>query len=45
MIEALMEELVKGGGSDLHLATEQPPYGRFSGELRPMGDKPSPCGK
>ena len=40
MIEALMEELVKGGGSDLHLATGQPPYGRFSGELRPMGDEP-----
>lgn len=40
MIEDLMEQLVKGGGSDLHLATGQPPYGRFSGELRPMTDRP-----
>ena len=40
MIEDLMEQLVKGGGSDLHLATGQPPYGRFSGELRPMTDLP-----
>ena len=40
MIEDLMEHLVQGGGSDLHLATGQPPYGRFSGELRPMTDHP-----
>ena len=36
MIEDLMEQLVEGGGSDLHIATGQPPYGRFSGQLRPM---------
>jgi twitching motility protein PilT len=36
LIEDLMSELVKGGGSDLHLAAGQPPYGRFNGELRPM---------
>ena len=36
MIEDLMEQLVNGGGSDLHIASGQPPYGRFSGELRPM---------
>ena len=36
LIEDLMSELVKGGGSDLHLATGQPPFGRFNGELRPM---------
>ncbi|MFN9637365.1 MAG: type IV pilus twitching motility protein PilT [Synechococcaceae cyanobacterium] len=36
LIEDLMNELVKGGGSDLHLATGQPPFGRFNGELRPM---------
>ena len=42
MIEHLMEQLVQGGGSDLHLATGQPPYGRFSGELRPMTDRPRP---
>jgi twitching motility protein PilT len=39
MIEDLMEQLVKNGGSDLHLATGQPPYGRFSGELKPMMDE------
>jgi len=39
MIEDLMEQLVKDGGSDLHLATGQPPYGRFSGELKPMMDE------
>jgi len=39
MIEDLMEQLVKGGGSDLHLAAGQPPYGRFSGELKPMLDE------
>jgi len=38
MIEDLMEELVKGGGSDLHIASGQPPYGRFSGQLRAMRD-------
>ena len=38
MIEDLMEQLVQRGGSDLHIATGQPPYGRFSGELRPMTD-------
>ena len=38
-IEQLMEELVEGGGSDLHLAAGQPPYGRYSGALRPMRDE------
>ncbi len=37
-IETLMAELVAGGGSDLHLAAGQAPYGRFSGQLRPMRD-------
>ena len=36
MIEDLMEQLVNGGGSDLHISSGKPPYGRFSGELRPM---------
>jgi twitching motility protein PilT len=36
MIEDLMSDLVKAGGSDLHLAASQPPYGRFNGQLRPM---------
>lgn len=35
-IEELMTELVKDGGSDLHLACGQPPYGRFNGQLRPI---------
>ena len=34
--EDLMTDLVKAGGSDLHLAAYQPPYGRFNGQLRPM---------
>jgi len=33
-IEDLLIELVNGGGSDLHLACGQPPYGRFNGALR-----------
>jgi twitching motility protein PilT len=36
LIEDLMTDLVKAGGSDLHLAAYQPPYGRFNGQLRPM---------
>ena len=32
----LLEELVQQGGSDLHLAAGQAPYGRFNGALRPM---------
>ena len=42
MIEDLMQELVKNGGSDLHIASGQPPYGRFSGKLRPMRDAALP---
>ena len=38
-IEQLMEELVQGGGSDLHLAAGQPPYGRLGGPLRPMREE------
>ncbi len=38
-IEELMEELVQAGGSDLHLAAGQPPYGRFSGQLKPMREQ------
>ena len=40
MIEDLMQELVKQGGSDLHLAAGQPPYGRFNGQLRPLRPDP-----
>ena len=38
-IEDLMTELVKDGGSDLHLATGSPPYGRFNGQLRPIREE------
>lgn len=38
-IEDLMQELVQNGGSDLHIASGQPPFGRFSGELKPMRDE------
>jgi twitching motility protein PilT len=39
-IEDLMRRLVVGGGSDLHLAAGQPPFGRFNGELSPLGTDP-----
>jgi twitching motility protein PilT len=39
LIEDLMTDLVKAGGSDLHLAAHQPPYGRFNGQLRPMDEQ------
>jgi twitching motility protein PilT len=39
MIEDLMTDLVNAGGSDLHLAAHQPPYGRFNGQLRPMDEE------
>lgn len=35
-IEDLMTDLVNDGGSDLHLATGHPPYGRFNGQLLPI---------
>ena len=39
MIEDLMEQLVEEGGSDLHLSAGVPPYGRFSGKLKPMHEE------
>ncbi len=36
LIEDLMMKVVKDGGSDLHLATGHPPYGRFNGQLQPI---------
>jgi twitching motility protein PilT len=38
-IEALMEQLVSHGGSDLHLSANLPPYGRFNGKLQPMQEE------
>ena len=40
MIEDLMSQLVKDGGSDLHISAGVPPYGRFNGQLRPLQDEP-----
>ncbi len=39
MIEDLMERLVEEGGSDLHLSAGVPPYGRFSGKLKPIHEE------
>lgn len=39
MIEDLMNQLVADGGSDLHISAGLPPYGRFSGQLRPIVDE------
>ncbi|MCX5939959.1 MAG: type IV pilus twitching motility protein PilT [Cyanobium sp. LacPavin_0818_WC50_MAG_67_9] len=39
MIEDLMSQLVADGGSDLHISANLPPYGRFSGQLRPMQEE------
>ena len=38
MIEDLMTQLVKDGGSDLHISAGTRPYGRFNGQLRPIHD-------
>jgi twitching motility protein PilT len=37
-IDALLEELIKRGGSDLHLAVNQPPLARIRGEIAPLRD-------
>ena len=39
-IDALLRTMVDKGGSDLHLATGQPPKARISGSIVPIGDKP-----
>jgi len=40
IIEDLMSQLVRDGGSDLHISAGVPPYGRFNGQLRPLQDEP-----
>ncbi|MDF2692767.1 MAG: Twitching motility protein PilT [Labilithrix sp.] len=40
VIDALFEDLIKRGGSDLHLAVNQPPLGRVRGEIIPLRDAP-----
>ena len=42
-IEALFEELVNRGGSDLHLAVSQPPIARVRGELIQLRDAVIPA--
>lgn len=42
-IEALFEEVVNRGGSDLHLAVNQPPLARIRGEITPLRDAPIPA--
>lgn len=39
-LDAFFEEVVKRGGSDLHLAVNQPPLARVRGELVPVGEAP-----
>ncbi|TCP01514.1 type IV pilus twitching motility protein PilT [Rubrivivax gelatinosus] len=36
-LHALLQQLLAAGGSDLHLASAQPPLARVNGELRPLG--------
>ena len=40
MIEDLMEQVVEGGGSDLHISAGLPPYIRISGKLTPTEHEP-----
>lgn len=39
-IDPIVDELMKRGGSDLHLAVNQPPIARIRGELAPLRDVP-----
>ena len=39
-IDALFDELISAGGSDLHLAIGYPPMMRLRGELTPMRETP-----
>ncbi|MBX3227827.1 MAG: Flp pilus assembly complex ATPase component TadA [Labilithrix sp.] len=39
-IDPILDELVKRGGTDLHLAVNQPPLGRVRGEIAPLRDQP-----
>ena len=36
VIDSILEELVKRGGTDVHLAVNQPPLGRIGGEIVPL---------
>jgi twitching motility protein PilT len=40
VIDPILDELVKRGGTDLHLAVNQPPLGRVRGDIAPLRDQP-----
>lgn len=40
VIDPILDELVKRGGTDLHLAVNQPPLGRVRGDISPLRDQP-----
>src|SRR5262245_59530460 len=42
-IDAFFQELIKRGGTDLHLAVNQPPLARIRGELLPLRESPLPA--
>ncbi|MFN2431589.1 MAG: hypothetical protein ABR599_02005, partial [Gemmatimonadota bacterium] len=44
-LSALLAELVKQRGSDLHLRSGLPPYWRVDGELRPVNGAPAFTGE
>lgn len=41
VIDPILDELVKRGGTDLHLAVNQPPLGRVRGEIAPLREQPT----
>lgn len=40
IIDPILDELVKRGGTDLHLAVNQPPLVRVRGDISPLRDQP-----
>ena len=40
VLDQLLAELLRRGGSDLHLTVGLPPRGRISGDLQPLADEP-----
>ena len=41
VIDPILDELIKRGGTDLHLAVNQPPLGRVRGDIAPLRDQPT----
>lgn len=39
-IDPILDELVRRGGTDLHLAVNQPPLGRVQGDISPLREQP-----